>query len=110
MFLSSHVKVLSLAATLGLCLFTAKVAHAQNLVLNGSFENPHISPAPDLTLSAGSSLLTDWTIGGDSIDVVDNTLGRVFTWQSEDGSQSLDLSGNNAGSISQTLATAHFAG
>jgi choice-of-anchor C domain-containing protein len=78
-----------------------------NLVQNGSFENPPVTPCdaygcPDqgfVDLLAGSSTIPDWTIGGDSVDLTNNH------WQAEDGSQSVDLAGGAPGSLSQTVTT-----
>ena len=76
---------------------TSTPAGAQpNLILNGSFEQPR--QASDAALSPSTGGLTDWTIGGDSV----NLDGSGY-WQAEDGIQSLDLSGNAPGSVSQTV-------
>jgi choice-of-anchor C domain-containing protein len=70
-----------------------------NLIQNGSFEEP--TNTSDASLPAGSTGIngiTDWTIGGNSVN-----LDSLPYWQAEDGSQSLDLSGNFPGSVSQTV-------
>ena len=93
------------AASLGLVLLTGMgmsagpaVAQGINLVANGSFESLPVS-GQSRTLNAGSTQLTGWTIGGNSIDVIRNF------WTSKDPAQSLDLDGNAPGSIAQTLTT-----
>lgn len=70
-----------------------------NLVLNGGFESSTIF-SPWLTLNAGSTTLTDWTINSGSIEILRNTY-----WQPSEGFQSIDTSGNNSGRIQQTIAT-----
>ncbi len=67
--------------------------------MNGSFESGTITD-PFVQLNTGSTAIDGWTVGGDSIDYIGNY------WQPAAGSRSLDLSGSNAGSISQTFDTA----
>lgn len=66
--------------------------------VNGSFET---GPAPGsfVTLSAGSTAIAGWTVGGDSIDYIGTY------WNAQSGSRSVDLSGNAPGSLSQTFDT-----
>jgi choice-of-anchor C domain-containing protein len=68
-------------------------------VTNGSFETGSYSSAPFDTLSAGSTDLEGWTIDSGSVDWIGSY------WQAAHGSRSIDLDGNAAGAISQTLAT-----
>lgn len=65
---------------------------------NGSFET---GPAPGsfVTLAAGSTAITGWTVGGDSIDYIGTY------WNAQNGARSVDLSGNAPGSLSQTFDT-----
>jgi choice-of-anchor C domain-containing protein len=80
-------------------LLVSPAAHAQNNVLvNGSFESPNSTGI--LPISAGDTSLTGWNITSGSIDVISN----VF-WQAYSGSQSIDLDGNNPGTITQSFAT-----
>jgi choice-of-anchor C domain-containing protein len=67
---------------------------------NGSFETP-ASPftQPFTTLLSGSTAIDSWTVGGNSIDWIGTY------WTPQDGDRSLDMSGNNAGSIAQTFDT-----
>lgn len=74
-------------------------AAGPNLIINGGFESSSFNGS-FTTYAAGSSALTGWTIGQDSVDLVNNY------WQPASGSFSLDLSGNNDGTISQSFATA----
>ena len=73
-------------------------AAGPNLVTNGGFESSTFS-GTFTTFAAGSTDLTGWTIGQDSVDLI-NTY-----WAPASGSYSLDLSGNYDGTISQSLAT-----
>ena len=52
-----------------------------------------------MTLSGGSTAITGWTVGGNSIDYIGSY------WQAQDGSRSIDLAGSGNGSIAQTFAT-----
>jgi choice-of-anchor C domain-containing protein len=67
---------------------------------NGSFESASVNPGSGFTtLFAGSTAITGWVVGGDSIDYIGGY------WQPEDGARSVDLSGNANGSIAQTFDT-----
>lgn len=67
---------------------------------NGSFESATVDPASGFaTLAGGSTAITGWVVGGDSVDYIGGY------WQPEDGSRSIDLSGNANGSVSQTFDT-----
>jgi hypothetical protein len=86
------------ATLLSACIgFSAGTAKAD--ILNGSFEFGSFSGPSFDTLSGGSTAINGWTVGGDSIDWIGSY------WQPGDGSRSIDLSGNNLGSISQQFAT-----
>jgi choice-of-anchor C domain-containing protein len=92
------MKILGLFAGAAL-LLGAQSAYAVSIT-NGSFENPIVSGNFE-TYSAGSSSLDGWTILGDSIDHVGSY------WQAADGNQSVDLSGDHAGSITQAVHGLH---
>ena len=79
-------------------LFGMAASASAATISNGSFEtqSPQFSGSFE-TLNAGSSALSGWTVGGNGIDLI-NTY-----WTAENGTYSVDLSGNNAGSISQTI-------
>ena len=66
---------------------------------NGSFELGVNPGSSFVTLGNGSTGVTGWVVGGDSIDYIGGY------WQAEDGSRSIDLSGNANGSIAQTFDT-----
>ena len=73
-------------------------AAGPNLINNGGFESSSFSGS-FTTFAAGSTGLTGWTIGQDSVDLI-NTY-----WVPSSGRYSIDLSGNNDGTISQSFAT-----
>jgi len=81
--------------------FTAALAGVApaSVIVNGGFESGTFSGAPFDTLGAGNTNLTNWTVGGNSIDWIGSY------WQPSQGNRSIDLSGNGAGSLSQTFAT-----
>jgi hypothetical protein len=79
-------------------LSSAGVVSAMNLVQNGGFEFPVLAPETPYVNDSGNGL-PSWIISGNS------NLVRTF-WQPSQGSQSLDLSGEEArGSISQNITT-----
>lgn len=82
--------------TLAVFALIAADAAAAATVSNGGFETPGSFHGGFQTLSAGSTALTGWAIGG-SVDLI-NTY-----WAPASGAYSLDMSGNGAGSISQML-------
>ncbi|MDY7573164.1 choice-of-anchor C family PEP-CTERM protein [Actimicrobium sp. CCI2.3] len=77
-------------------------AHAApNLISNGDFEAFTGSPFTGFTtLGAGASTLTGWTIGGTSVDVINNNQYGAIS------GNSIDMLGTpGPGSLSQTFAT-----
>ena len=79
------------------------LAHSQELILNGSFENPVIGGFFQ-TVNAGSSTLTNWFVGRTSIDIVSTTFAPSFP--SRDGNQHVDIAGTpGPGLISQFFST-----
>lgn len=81
-----------------LALVAARPSQAQfpNVILNGGFETTAIT-GNFVTRPAGNTSLTNWTIGGHSIDQI-----RGY-WTPFAGAQSIDLNGTQAGIISQTV-------
>ncbi len=68
--------------------------------MNGGFEAASVNPGGGFaTLAGGSTAITGWTVGGNSIDYIGGY------WQPQEGARSIDLSGNAAGSLSQTFDT-----
>ncbi len=90
-----------------LCLLAGafgSVMSRANLIRNGDFEDPEVPALSDesygfLTYYGGESF-PGWTVGGNSVDIVHESF-----WRAASGSQSVDLTGFGAGSISQTIAT-----
>jgi choice-of-anchor C domain-containing protein len=86
---------------LGLALTSLTLSHrpAQAAAFtNGSFE---LGPDPGqlITLPAGSTDLTGWTVTSGNVDYIGSA------WQASNGSRSLDLSGAGAGQIGHTFDT-----
>ena len=93
--------VIRKAALLAAAVAVAAPAGAASIV-NGSFEDG-IDPGSFTTVNAVDSMsITGWTVGDGSIDYIGSY------WTAQDGSRSIDLSGNSIGTISQEFAT--FAG
>lgn len=75
----------------------ASVQAAPNLVTNGSFEIG-TDPGGFTTLNSGDNTsIVGWTVGGHSVDYIGTY------WNASDGKRSVDLAGNNAGSVGQTV-------
>jgi choice-of-anchor C domain-containing protein len=87
-------------AALALAVTAPMASAAPNLITNGSFESNVFGFSGSVsTLSAGSNALTGWTINSGTVDLV-NTY-----WAASQGQYSLDLSGEQDGTISQSFAT-----
>lgn len=84
------------ASVLALGLFAAGANAA--VIVNGSFELGD-DPGAYTTLTAGSTAITGWNVGGFGVDYVGSY------WQAAEGVRSVDLSGSNAGSVWQSFAT-----
>ncbi len=91
----------------------AGVTHAQNLITNGSFENP---AGPYTNLPSGSGSVPGWNVSGSSVSVfgvVDFQPSGAFVSSgiapassTTDGVKALDLATNNADvTIAQTVGT-----
>lgn len=73
-------------------------AHAAAFI-NGDFESGVSTGGGFVTLGNGSTGVTGWIVGGNSIDYIGSY------WQAASGNRSIDLSGNGPGSIAQTFDT-----
>ena len=73
-------------------------ANAANIVSNGSFESG-TAPGSFSTFGTGSTDITGWTIAVGSVDYIGSY------WAASNGARSLDVAGNAAGTISQSLTT-----
>jgi choice-of-anchor C domain-containing protein len=97
--MSRSVRALVLGAVAAAGLAAAGAAGAATFT-NGSFENASVDPGGSfVTLLAGSLAIDGWVVTGDSIDYIGGY------WQPQDGSRSIDLSGDAAGGVSQTFDT-----
>lgn len=65
---------------------------------NGSFENG-TDPGGFMTVLASQTNIDNWTVNSGSVDYIGTY------WDASDGTRSIDLSGNEPGSISQELTT-----
>jgi choice-of-anchor C domain-containing protein len=95
----SPVRKVCLAAAIGL---TAAAAHAMpvNLLVNGDFEANigNVASGTFTVVNAGSSLITGWTVGSTSVDLIRNNFGSI-------DNVSIDLAGSpGPGSLSQTFS------
>jgi len=80
-------------------------ADAANILGDGSFETPNVSGSPGYqTFLSGDTALSPWVIGLNSIDVL-NVSNSIVVGPAYDGSQYVDLNGNDTGQLSQTFAT-----
>ena len=93
------MRKLMLAAVAAVALPAA--AQAAPIITNGSFEtSATVQGGPAfVTLNNGSTAIDGWTVTSGSIDYI------LSYWPAQDGSRSIDLSGNGNGSISQTFNT-----
>jgi uncharacterized protein (TIGR03382 family) len=81
---------------------TSAAAHAMpvNLLANGDFEANigNVASGDYTVVNAGSSLITGWTVGSTSVDLIRNAYGSI-------DSVSIDLAGSpGPGSLSQTFS------
>jgi len=67
---------------------------------NGGFESTTCTRTSDFCEDYSGSLIAPWSVISGSVDLTNNNY-----WQAADGSWSLDLSGLNAGAISQSFDT-----
>ncbi len=91
-------RIVALTAAIS-ALATAPAA-AQNLLADGSFENPALASSATFTTIMNGSPFGAWMISSGSIDLI-----RTH-WAPADGFQSIDLNGASPGTIAQTIATA----
>jgi choice-of-anchor C domain-containing protein len=104
------LKTWGLIGSVALLIAVGSSGAKANLILNGSFEVPLVTTSPFYAnygpvsgdQNYGGTSFTDWTIPSGNVDVV---ASRPGGWQAQAGSQSLDLFGNVAGTISQSFAT-----
>src|SRR5207237_1280275 len=88
---------------MALVLFVAATAHSAQILVNGSFEQPDLSVSGFQEFANGDPF-PGWTIGGDSIDLYNDT-GGASLGTAYDGHQYVDLDGAAPGQLTQTFAT-----
>ncbi|GAA0328819.1 choice-of-anchor C family protein [Actinoallomurus spadix] len=97
------VTALPAVAALAVCMTAARPAQAQvapmSAFSNGGFENP-VVPANGFTTFTGGSDIGAWRVVSGNVDVI----GSGF-WQAAEGNQSIDLDGDMAGAIEQSVPT-----
>ena len=91
--------IVSAALALVASMSLAGSAFAFTGASNGSFEDGTFTTDPFDTLVPGDTALTGWTIESGSVDWIGSY------WPASQGSRSIDLTGVDAGAISQTLTT-----
>lgn len=71
-----------------------------NLIANGKFICGSCAAGPFTTLGTGSTAITDWTVTGASVDLIQSY------WQAPPGGgNSVDLNGNGQGGVEQVFST-----
>lgn len=75
-------------------------AASTNLVADGGFESPHVLRKNVFDTYTAPVTMGAWNVSAGSVDLIDSGY-----WKPAGGTQSLDLSGNSAGRISQSIAT-----
>ena len=84
----------------GMAVFSLATMPVRAQILDGGFEVPSIGGASYVTYNANSNnSFGNWTVTAGNIDLIGSY------WASAEGTQSVDLSGTQAGAISQTVTT-----
>lgn len=88
-------------ATTAVALLLAALPHAAqaSVVINGSFEQGPAFTSSFTTLGTNSTAITGWTVTRGSVDLIGSY------WNHSDGARSIDLNGNQAGTIAQMIPT-----
>lgn len=95
----SLVRTLAVSSALALASWAAQAAPV-NLILNGGFEldDPDVTSGGFTRVGAGQTTINHWTVGGTSVDLIQNAFGSI-------DNVSVDLAGTpGPGSISQSFA------
>jgi choice-of-anchor C domain-containing protein len=97
--MSSRKTFPNISAVIGLLVLTANIFGAP--FANGSFESASVNPGGGFVLGmgVGDSRIDSWIVSAGDIDYIGGY------WKASNGSRSLDLSGWQAGAISQTFDT-----
>jgi choice-of-anchor C domain-containing protein len=80
-------------------LFILGLSTVSMALQNGSFEDGPGEIGAFITLTAGSTAITGWTVVSGSIDLIGSY------WDASDGDRSIDLNGSEPGAISQVFDT-----
>lgn len=80
-----------------------------NIITNGSFETPSVTPGGFNNFNSGSTGITGWTVVGPQASIVSGSYKSFgLSFPAEDGSQWLDLTGDGSNAsegVQQTVAT-----
>ena len=77
--------------------FVGSASAATIPITNGSFEQGTLTDPFTTVVATDSTAITGWTVSAGSVDYIGNY------WQADDGTRSLDMSGNGAGTIEQQI-------
>jgi choice-of-anchor C domain-containing protein len=91
------MKTLLMSCALAAGLLSMASAASAATVANESFETPGTFTGGFQTISAGGTI-DAWTVDSGSVDLI------YGYWDAQNGRYSIDMSGNTAGSISQTIS------
>jgi YVTN family beta-propeller protein len=75
-------------------------SYIPGVIENGGFENPAVCPSQYQRFNSGSTDIPGWTVGGGGAYLACNDY-----FQTQDGSQAIDLIAGPPSSVSQTIAT-----
>jgi serine/threonine protein kinase len=71
-----------------------------NLIVDGGFEDSPFAPDASYLMIPSGAAVSRWTVGGRSIDIYNTRFSTAHS-----GKQAIDLTGDEPGSISQSIAT-----
>jgi choice-of-anchor C domain-containing protein len=94
----TSVGTLAAVATLGL--WSATPAAAAGPFANGDFESPVAPNGQEVGEGQATRIIGPWQVSGGNVDLV-----PASYWQAASGNQSLDLNGNQSGTIEQIFST-----
>ena len=106
------MKLLTILAVSAASVLVASSGASAALIANGSFEAPTVPVGNFTNFAVGSAMLTGWTVfgpAGTAVSIVSGSfVQNGVTFEAEDGSQWLDLTGDGSNStegVSQMVAT-----
>jgi len=95
----SMAQRMALTLAVGIFIGIATSAHGE-MIVNGGFEDAPLAPIGGWAEVPGGFSFPGWTVGGQGVD-----LHNTYHTAAHSGNQSLDLSGLEPGSITQSVAT-----